>query len=242
MNVGLRADLHIHTREAEPFITYDAREVITRAAREGYQVLSISNHDTQTFNAELSAFARDHSIVLIPGVEVTVEGRHVLVYNADVDVDKITTFAGLKRYRTPEWLVVAPHPFFPAAYCLREKLWQELELFDAIEFSHFYTPRIDFNRAAVKLARALGLPLIGTSDSHLDEQFGTTFSLIDASATVESVVAGIKAGHVSVVSRPLSLARCASIVARHALGAGRERARTFLRPSPPSPQTILTPR
>jgi predicted metal-dependent phosphoesterase TrpH len=242
MNVGLRADLHIHTREAEPFITYDAREVITRAAREGYQVLSISNHDTQTFNAELSAFARDHGIVLIPGVEVTVEGRHVLVYNADVEVDKITTFAGLKRYRTPEWLVVAPHPFFPAAYCLREKLWQEIELFDAIEFSHFYTPRIDFYRAAVKLARAVGLPMIGTSDSHLDEQFGTTFSLIDASPTVESVVAGIKAGHVSVVSRPLSLARCASIVARHALGAGRERARTFFRPSPPSPQTILTPR
>ncbi len=95
MNVGLRADLHIHTREAEPFITYDAREAIARAAREGYHVLSISNHDTQTFNAELSAFARDQGIVLIPGVEVTVEGRHVLVYNADVDVDKITTFAGL---------------------------------------------------------------------------------------------------------------------------------------------------
>jgi predicted metal-dependent phosphoesterase TrpH len=168
MNVGLRADLHIHTREAEPFIRYDAREVITRAAQEGYHVLSISNHDTQTFNSELSAFARDRGIVLIPGVEVTVEGRHVLVYNADVDVDKITTFAGLKRYRTPEWLVVAPHPFFPAAYCLREKLWQEIELFDAIEFSHFYTSRIDFNRAAVKLARAVGLPLIGTSDSHLD--------------------------------------------------------------------------
>jgi hypothetical protein len=242
MNVGLRADLHIHTREAEPFIAYNARDVIARAAREGYRVLSISNHDTLTFNDELSAFARDHGIVLIPGVEVTVEGRHVLVYNADVAVDKITTFAGLKRYRTPEWLVVAPHPFFPAPYCLREKLWQEVELFDAIEFSHFYTPRVDFNRAAVKLARALGLPLIGTSDSHVDEQFGTTFSLIDASPTVESVVAAIKAGHVSVVSRPLSLVRCARIVARHALGASRERARTFLRPSPPSPRTILTPR
>ena len=242
MNLGLRADLHIHTREAEPFIRYNARDMIARAAREGYRVLSISNHNTMTFDDELSAFARDHGIVLIPGVEVTVEGRHVLVYNCDVSVDKITTFAGLKRYRTPEWLVVAPHPFFPAAYCLREKLWQEIELFDAIEFSHFYTPRIDFNRAAVKLARALGLPLIGTSDSHLNEQFGKTFSLIAASPNVESVVAAIKAGHVGVVSRPLSLAQCASIVARHALGQSRERAKTFLRPSPPSPQTILTPR
>ena len=241
MNVGLRADLHIHTREAEPFIAYSAREVIARAGREGYRVLSISNHDTLTFDEDLAAFARDHGIVLIPGTEVTVEGRHVLVYNADVTVDKLTTFAGLRRYRTPEWLVVAPHPFFPAPYCLREKLWQEIELFDAIEFSHFYTPHVDFNRAAVKLARAVGLPLIGTSDSHLDDQFGTTFSLIEAEHSVESVLTAIKTGHVSIVSRPLSLAKCVSILARSESAAALERARTWLRRRPSSPQTILTP-
>ena len=242
MNAGLRADLHVHTREAEPFIAYNAREVIARAAREGYRVLSITNHDTLTFDTELAAFARDRGIVLIPGVEVTVEGRHVLIYNADVEIDKITTFAGLRHYRTPEWLVVAPHPFFPSSYSLREKLWHEIELFDAIEFSHFYTPRVDFNRAAVKLARAVGLPLIGTSDSHFDDQFGTTFSLVNAEAGVESVLAAIKAGRISVVSRPLSITRCLSIFARHKVGPGRERARTWLRRSPPSPQTILTPR
>ena len=237
MNAGLRADLHIHTREVEPFITYSARDMIGRAAREGYRVLSISNHDTLTFSDELAAYARHHGIVLIPGVEATVEGRHVLVYNADVAVDKLRTFADLRRYRTPDWLVVAPHPFFPAPYCLREKLWQEIELFDAIEFSHFYTPRLDFNRAAVKLARAVGLPLIGTSDSHLGEQFGTTFSLIEAELSVESVLSAIRKGRLSVVSRPLSLTRCLSIVVRHALGAGRDRARTRRL----SPQTILTP-
>ena len=242
MNVGLRADLHIHTREAEPFIPYSAREVIARAAREGYRVLSITNHDTLTFTTDLAAFARDHGIVLIPGVEVTVEGRHVLIYNADVAVEKLTTFADLRRYRTPEWLVVAPHPFFPASYCLREKLWHEIELFDAIEFSHFYTPRVDFNRAAVKLAHAVGLPLIGTSDSHLMEQFGTTFSLVNAVPTIESALSAIKAGRVSVVSRPLSLARCAGILARPTLGAGRHRVRTWLQPTPPAPQTIFTPR
>src|SRR5437870_3759793 len=242
MKARLRADLHIHTNEAEPFIAYNARDVIARAAREGYRVLSITNHDTLTFSGELAAYARDHGIVLIPGVEATVEGRHVLVYNADVAVDKLQTFADLRRYRTPEWLVVAPHPFFPASYCLRERLWQEIELFDAIEFSHFYTPRLDFNRAAVKLARAVGLPLVGTSDSHFDEQFGTTFSLVNAEAGVESVLSAIKAGRVNVVSRPLSLTRCLSILARHKVGAGWERARTWLRPSPPSPQTIFTPR
>src|SRR2546428_536556 len=97
MKARLRADLHIHTNEAEPFIAYNARDVIARAAREGYRVLSITNHDTLTFSGELAAYARDHGIVLIPGVEATVEGRHVLVYNADVAVDKLQTFADLRR-------------------------------------------------------------------------------------------------------------------------------------------------
>jgi len=240
MLARLRADLHVHTREAEPSIAYGARDIIVRAARAGYRVLGITNHDTITYSADLVSFARDHDVLLIPGVEATVEGRHVLVYNADVEADKLRTFADLRRYRTPEWLVAAPHPLFPASYCLREKLWQQIDLFDAIEFSHFYTPRIDFNRPAVKLAAALGLPLLGTSDSHLDEQFGTTFSLIEADLSVESVLAAVKQGRLGIVSRPLTLTRCLSIMAWQA--SARLSARARLRPTRPAGQTILTPR
>jgi predicted metal-dependent phosphoesterase TrpH len=242
MLARLRADLHVHTREAEPWITYGARDMIVRAAGAGYRVLSITNHDTITYSDDLASFARDHDVLLIPGVEATVEGRHVLVYNADVEADKLRTFAELRRYRTPEWLVAAPHPLFPASYCLRERLWQQIDLFDAIEFSHFYTPRIDFNRPAVKLAAAVGLPLVGTSDSHLDEQFGTTFSLIEADLSVESVLTAVKHGRLSIVSRPLSLGRCLSIVARQTLANARVRARARRRPTSPAGETILTPR
>jgi predicted metal-dependent phosphoesterase TrpH len=242
MLARLRADLHLHTREAEPSIAYSARDIIVRAARLGYRVVSITNHDAITYNADLAAFARDHDVLLIPGVEATVEGRHVLVYNADVEADKLRTFADLRRYRTPEWLIAAPHPLFPASYCLREKLWQEIDLFDAIEFSHFYTPRVDFNRPAVKLAAAVDLPLLGTSDSHLDEQFGTTFSLIEADLSVESVLAAVKHGRLAIVSRPLRLTHCLSIVLRQALANAKLAVRTRLRPMPPAGQTVLTPR
>jgi predicted metal-dependent phosphoesterase TrpH len=242
MALALRADLHVHTREGEAPIAYTAPEIIARAAREGYRVLGITNHDLITYSDDLAAYARDRGVLLIPGVEATVEGRHVLVYNPDVEVDKLRTFDDLRRYRTPEWLVAAPHPFFPASYCLRERLWQEIDLFDAIEFSHFYTPRVDFNRAAVKLAGAVGLPLMGTSDSHLDEQFGTTFSLVESELSVESVLSAIKRGRISVVSRPLGLAQCLSILARQALGNARESARARMRGRVPSPETVLTPR
>src|SRR5688572_258870 len=118
----LKADLHLHTREREEFITYNAWGLIDRAASYGFQVLRITNHDTVTFSAELQGYARERGILLIPGVEATVEGKHVLLYNIDVPPERIRTFADLRRLRRPEWLVVAPHPFFPASYALRKRL------------------------------------------------------------------------------------------------------------------------
>src|SRR3989442_16029656 len=193
---GLKADLHVHTREAEPSIAYGAHDAIDPAAREGFRVLGITNHDTVTYADELVAYARGRGVLLIPGIEATVEGRHVLVYNADVAADKLRTFADLRRYRTPEWLVAAPHPLFPASFCLRERLWQGIDLFGPVGVRHFLPPPVDFNRPAVKLAAAVGLPLVGTSDCHLHPQFGTTFSLIDAEPSVESVLSAIKKGRV----------------------------------------------
>ena len=109
-------------------------------------MLSISNHDTVTFNDDLAAFARDQGIVLIPGVEVTVEGRHVLVYNADVEVDKLKTFAETKRAvgppnsdptrstaastpgkihdRAPRWNSHETNPYPNASLCAGSRLWK----------------------------------------------------------------------------------------------------------------------
>jgi len=205
VSAGLKADLHLHTREGDGFIAYDAVALIERAAREGYRVLAITNHDRLTFSPRLAGYAADRGIVLVPGVEATVEGCHVLIYNADVSPARLRTFAELRRLRTPEWLVVAPHPFFPASFSLGERLRREIDIFDAIEFSHFYTQRIDFNAPAVRLARASGLPLLGSSDAHLHRQLGTTYSMIDAAPDVDSVLAAVRQHRVGVVSRPLSL-------------------------------------
>ncbi|MGH7377195.1 MAG: PHP domain-containing protein [Candidatus Methylomirabilales bacterium] len=218
----LKMDLHLHTREGEGFIAYDARDLIDRAAGTGFQVLSITNHDTLTFSEPLAAYARDRGILLIPGVEATIEGRHVLLYNIDVSPDRVRTFADLRRLKTPEWLVVAPHPFFPGPTSLRRRLPGELDLFDAVEFCHFYTRGIDFNRRAVRLAREAGLPLLGGSDTHFFGQFGTTYSLMEGEMTVASVLAAIKGGQVAVVSKPLTLREFAGITSEFLVGTLRE--------------------
>jgi hypothetical protein len=229
--MALKADLHLHTREGESCIAYDARQLIDRAAAADYRVLSITNHDTLTFDADLERYAAERGVVLIPGVEATIEGRHVLVYNLDVPPQRLGSFADLRALRRPEWLVVAPHPFFPAPFALRSRLVEELDLFDAVEWSHFYTRRIDFNTRAVRLAREANLPLLGTSDAHLARQLGTTYSLLDAEPTRAGVLDAIRAGRVRIVTRPLSPVECAVILATMTFADWRKRAGLRRRPA-----------
>ena len=228
MGSTLKADLHLHTREGEAFIDYGARELIDRAAEQGFDVLSITNHDTLTFDRELADYARERGILLIPGVEATVEGKHVLIYNLDVPSEQIRSFADLRRYRRPDWLVVAPHPFYPGSICLGRRLLREIDLFDAVEFSHFYVRAIDFNRRAVRLARDARRPLVGSSDAHLPGQLGTTYSLIEAQRTAASVLSAIRAGRVRVVTRALTVRECTAISTRLGLVAVRASARRAL--------------
>jgi predicted metal-dependent phosphoesterase TrpH len=227
--VHLKADLHLHTRERELWIRYQARDLIDRAAAQGFRVLSVTNHDLVTWSDDLAAHAASRGVLLIPGAEVTVEGKHVLVLNPDVPPERLRTFAALRRHKRPDWLVVAPHPFFPAGFCLGSRLAREIDLFDAVEFSHFYQPPLDWNRRAARLAREAGLPLVGTSDSHIPAQLGTTYSLIDADElTVPAVLAAVRQGRVSVVSRPLGAMQFARIGAEMALADVRNRlARTL---------------
>jgi predicted metal-dependent phosphoesterase TrpH len=200
----LKADLHVHTCEGpEGIVRWTPREVIDLAAQAGYQILSFTDHDTRTYDPSLADYARERGIVLIPGVEATVERRHVLLYNFSPSLDGLRTLSDIRRQKRPDSLVIAPHPFFPGPTSLRQRLLENLDLFDAVESCHYYTAWLDYNRAGRLLAQANHLPLVGTSDAHLPCQFGTTYSLVEAEPTPEGVLDAIRAGRVRVVSRPL---------------------------------------
>jgi len=200
----LKADLHIHTCEGpEGIVRWTPREVIDLAAQAGYRILSFTDHDRRTYDSSLAGYAEERGIVLIPGVEATIERRHVLLYNFPHSLDGLRTLDDIRRRKGPDGLVIAPHPFFPGPTSLRQRLVENLDLFDAVEYCHFYTAWLDYNRTVRRLAQANDLPLVGTSDAHLPCQFGTTYSLIEAEPTLEGVFSAIRAGRVHVVSRAL---------------------------------------
>ncbi len=109
----LKADLHLHTAE-DPLdrVRYTAKELISKAADDDFDVISITNHNQMTFNQDLSSYAQERGILLIPGIEMTIRRRHVLVLNPPPH-KTCSDFFSLSKLRRLETLIVAPHPYFP---------------------------------------------------------------------------------------------------------------------------------
>jgi len=210
----LKVDLHLHTAE-DPcdHVRHTAKELISKAADEGFDVLAITNHQTLTFTQRLSAYARERGILLIPGMEVNVRHRHVLLLNPPSG-KKVPDFSSLSALRRPETLIIAPHPYFPNPRSLNGYLLKNVELFDAIEYCHFYSSRINFNQKAIALSRSCGLPLVGNSDTHFLRQLGTTYSLIYAEKDPQAIFEAIRKKRVEVITRPLSHLEMGTLLGR----------------------------
>jgi len=202
----LKVELHAHTAD-DPIddIPHSSHDLIDRAAALGYGALAITLHERQLDLKHLTPYAAERGITLIPGVERTIGGRHVLLLNFTRAAESVRTFGDLRRLRERErGLVIAPHPFFPAGSCLRGDLERHADLFDAVERNAMFVRGLDFNARAEAWARRHGKPIVGNCDVHRLAQLGTTYSLVDAGPDAGAICDAICAGHVSVESRRLT--------------------------------------
>lgn len=217
----LKIDLHIHTSD-DPLdrIPYSTQQLIDHAAMLGYDALAITLHERQLDVRPFAAFAAARGIVLIPGIERTVEGRHVLLLNfPDDSVERVRSFDDVRRLKqTREGLVIAPHPYFPGPHSLFGALSRHADVFDAVEYNAMYTASLDFNRRAERWARAHGKAVVGNGDVHRLEQLGTTYSLVDAERSAAAICAAIASGRVRLVTRPLTWATAARVMTSIAVG------------------------
>ncbi len=203
----LKADMHLHTSRdpKDTFIKHSPKELIDHAAKLGYNVLSITHHTKVYYSSELAEYARAKGILLIPGAELTIEGKHVLVYNITQEqISRVKTFKDLARLKSDENLVTAPHPYFYHYAALNSKLEKNIRMFDAIEHTHLYNHYVNQNKKAKLAAKRFSLPIVGNSDTHALWQMGTNYSLISSRKNVDGVLSAIKDGSVMVVTRPLS--------------------------------------
>jgi predicted metal-dependent phosphoesterase TrpH len=201
----IKVELHSHTAD-DPIdrIPHTATGLIDRAAALGYGGLAITLHDRQLDIEPLLPYAAERGVVLIPGIERTIHGRHVLLINFRRGTEEVRSFEDLARLkRSTPGLVVAPHPFFPARSCLRGFMDRYPDVFDAVEYNAMFTRQMNFNTRAVRWTARHGKPMVGCGDIHRLHMLGTTFSLVDAEPDGDSICAAIAAGRVRVESTPL---------------------------------------
>jgi predicted metal-dependent phosphoesterase TrpH len=212
----LKVELHSHTSD-DPLdrIPHSTADLIDRAAVLGYDALAVTLHEKQLDAHRWQAYAQSRGVLLIPGIEQTIEGKHVLLLNFSERSEEVRTFADLAELKRAEaGLVVAPHAFFPNSSCLGASLMDRYaDLFDAVEYNAMFTRGVNFNRAAERWAGAHRKPMVGNGDVHRLQQLGSTFSLIDAPCDVSSICDAIRSGKVRVEARPLPWTTTAALAA-----------------------------
>lgn len=87
-NYMLKTDFHIHYGEDAHGEKYSAKDVIRFYAKQKFDAIALTNHNKITYDDELISYASSKGIVLIPGTELKVEGKHVLILNIE-DNEKI---------------------------------------------------------------------------------------------------------------------------------------------------------
>jgi len=211
----LKVELHAHSAD-DPLdaIPHTTTQLIERAADLGYDALAVTLHDRQLDLSPYASLARERGVTLIPGIERTIRGKHVLLLNFRRGAEDVHTFDDLARLKEqqPAGIVIAPHPYFPGATCLRGLLEQYRGLFDAVEYNGMFTSSLNFNIPAVRWAHVHGRPMVGCGDVHRLRQLGTTFSEVEAEPDAHEICAAIRAGKVRVNATPRSWAAAIGIM------------------------------
>ena len=213
----LKVELHAHTAlDPSDYIPHTTRELIDCAAERGYGGLAVTLHDRYYDPAEDDEYARARRVVLIAGIERTIQRRHMLLLNFPRECEAVQTFEDLRalRARHPRGLVIAPHAFYPTRTAMGADATRYADVVDAIEVNSIFISWLNYNTPAIAWARANGKPLVGNTDLHLLEQLGRTYTLVDAEPAADAICTAIKAGRVEVRSEALSTVQAGWVFGR----------------------------
>ncbi|MGC1119935.1 MAG: PHP domain-containing protein [Candidatus Methanofastidiosia archaeon] len=192
----MKLDLHLHTTVSDG--TASPEEMVAVISRRGVDGFSITDHDTPGDAAEYEALAQKYGLVYIPGIEITTQVGHLLVYTVPENSDILGEFEILKplsyyvsKAATTDSILSPAHPFDYFRHGMGSQIygytWTALETFNGSTVFPFA------NRRAHAAAERLHLPETGGSDAHTIYYVGKAYTEVEAS-TPQEVITKIKEG------------------------------------------------
>jgi len=180
-----KADLHIHTAHGDGLDTPEA-VVDWAESRTDLDLIAITDHDEVEAGLRARAYAlrRGYRVQVIPGVEITTRGGHLLA----LDVER--TFRMLRplnesvaEVRAAGGLCIAPHPYSWLTTSIGERGLRRLlppispALLDGIEvWNPSLAGKVAHERTKVANVMRWSLAELGGSDAHAVDFIGSAYT------------------------------------------------------------------
>ncbi|MEM2092938.1 MAG: CehA/McbA family metallohydrolase [Candidatus Bathyarchaeia archaeon] len=185
----LKIDLHVHT-----CYSYDAlitpKDLFSYARLSGLDGVAVTDHNRIDGAIKL---ARESSFLIIPGIEVSSKGGHIIGLNIQEPIPKgLGVDETIDRIHKAGGIAIACHP----GAILKSSLHKSVsKRFDAVEVIN--ASALPFKRTvkrAQEIGKRLGLPQVGGSDAHYGPEIGSAYTTVEAEPDPESIVRAIKRG------------------------------------------------
>lgn len=190
--------MHVHTCYSGDSLTTPS-ELIAQLKRKGLDGAVITDHDTVLGAIKTVEFNRsgDGKLIIIPGIEVSTRGGHILGVNLTEPIPK-----GLSVKETVELIheaggiAIAAHPqtLFKDGIGLSPKILDlGLDGLEVINSSLF--PFKPLTKMCRKFAERYNMPQTAGSDSHIPEAVGLSYTIVDVNeVNVDAIIEAIKRG------------------------------------------------
>jgi len=200
----LKLDLHIHTvHSPDGFNTH--HDITRRLKEEGLDGYAVADHDTLTGIPE--ALKNSEGLAVVPAVEVTARGAHILALQPTEPIPIGRTIAEtVDTIHGQGATAVLAHPYGLPRTWISINSAIDARL-DAIEVANSAQIPYNYIRALNEaLADRLGLPQTGGSDSHIPDTIGRAYTIVEtASRDPEDIVKSIRGGLTTVHGTGITL-------------------------------------
>ena len=195
---------HVHSNNSDG--KNSVREILGEAIKKGIDLISITDHDTLNGSLEAIEIVNEENlpITVIPGVEVSAKGCHLLIYGIKKEIDAgLEIVDAINEAKKFGGFVVLPHPFeFYRKGCIRLRYFK---LVDAVEV---FNAKSYLNFLAGYFAKRYRKPMIAGSDAHSIYTIGYGLTLVYTNAkTDQEVFKAIVDGRVKIRGKRIPLKR-----------------------------------
>jgi predicted metal-dependent phosphoesterase TrpH len=165
-------DLHIHSKYSFDS-TMDPSKILKKCKKLGFDVVSITDHDSLKGSMEAKKYEKDINIKVIVGEEIKTDLGDIIGLNLNDEIKTRQFIEVIEEIKEQGGISVFPHPF--RGHKNNEYIASKIDIIEV------FNARSSFeeNRKSFELVCELKKPYLAGSDAHLYTEIGNSIMYFD---------------------------------------------------------------